>query len=340
MRSTGTKEKSHNRSRDDIIASIRKKEERGKRMAKKDRGKQLVCRVLFAIGMILIILISAILVVVLKIYKKGKAEELVVINNVKVYVGDREINIYGLNLEDEGEEDGNTTLPKRNWFEITDGMSKSERLDLYKNNAEKLIYPTNKFSNVLLEPLTEEEQSLWAKLYYMIEAGENIKRGDAESVKDYNILSAEEYWKLSQLCFQAYVILPQSEMCKQYARNAGDAARLVGMEEKVNIHQLTEYMGRAFGGYISLLCYRDSNYTIADTCYWISELFYQCYYHCKELTEEEKEHCVLMAYVFLFYGNEAAKNEDNVQHRKELDQNLHVMEENLTEYGYEVGTSK
>lgn len=339
MRSTGTGKKSHNRSRDDIIASIREKEERGKRMAKKDRGKQLVCRVLFAIGMILIILISVVTVVVLKIYKKGKAEEPVVINNVEVYVGDREISIYSLVLEDE--EDENTILPKKNWFAETAGMSKSERLDTYKNNAEKLVYPTNKYSNALPEPLTEDEEGIWTDLYYMIQGGEDIKRGDAESVKDYNILSAEEYWKLSQLCFEAYAILPQSEMCKQYARNAGDAMLMeLELEENMNLHQITEYMGRAYGGYISLLCYRDSNYTVADTCYWVSDLFYQCDCHCKKLNEEEKEHCVLMAYVFLLYGNEAAKNEDNVQHRKELDENLRIVEQRLTDYGYEVGTSE
>lgn len=332
MRIKSTRKKSHNRKQANINKSIQKRIERGKRMAKKDRGKQLVCRVLFIMGMILIVLI---LVATVIFYKKGKSDEPVAVNNGRVYIGNREKDIYSLNFEDEED----AVLPEMSWFKESTGMENSERLGLYMNNGGNLVYPVSKRNSDVPEQLSREELQYWSDIYIMIEAGEKKKRGDAENVKDYNVLTSEEYWELSLLCFQAYVILPQSEMCKQYARNAGDAM-LTGLEENMNIYQLMENMNRAYGGYISLLCYRDSNYTIGDTCYWISELFYQCYYHCNELNEEEKEHCVLMAYVFLFYGNEAAKNEDNVQHRKELNQNLQIVEEKLTEYGYEVETSK
>lgn len=254
-----------------------------------------------------------------------------------MFILEREIDINSLDFEN-GESE-KTMLPEMIWFEKTSEMNNDERLGFYMNNGKELIYPSSKWNSDVLLELSKEDQSRWAEIYSMIETGEEKKRGNAENVKDYCILSSEEYWENSQLCFQAYIILPQSEMCKQYARNAGDAL-ICGLDENVNLYQLTEYMDRAYGGYTGLFCYRDSNYTTADNCYWISEIFYQSYYHCSELSEEGKEHCVLMAYVFLFYGNEAAKNEDNVQHRKELEQNLCEVGKELKKYGYQTEISK
>lgn len=334
MRITSTGEKSHNRSRADIVKSIRRTKERGKRMAKRNRKQQIVCRCLLAMGMVLTILI----VVIIRITnKEGEMEELVEINNVNVYIGEREIDINSMNLEN-GESE-RAILPEMIWFERTSEMDNDERLSFYINKVHGLIYPLSKCSSVALMKLSEEERRRWTEIYKMIEVEEEKKRGNAETVKDYCILSSGEYWENSQLCFQAYIILPQSEMCKQYARNAGDAL-ICGLEENVNLYQLLEYMDRAYGGYTGLFCYRDSNYTTADNCYWISEIFYQSYCHCSELSEDEKEHCLLMAYVFLFYGNEVAKNEDNVQHRKEVEQNLCEVDKELKGYGYQVDISK
>lgn len=329
MRITSRREKSHNRSRANVEKSIRRKKERGKRMAKRNRQQQIVCRCLLTTGMALTILI----VVIIRITnKEGEIEEIVEINNVNVYIGEREVDINSLNVQNEESE--NMILPEMIWFDKTYEMNNGERLSFYMNNGNRLIYPQSKWNSAELAQLSEEEQGRWTEIYSMIEIGEEKKRGNAENVKDYRILSSEEYWENSQLCFQAYIILPQSEMCKQYARNAGDAL-ICGLEENENLYQLIEYMDRAYGGYTGLFCYRDSNYTTADNCYWISEIYYQSYYHCSELSEEEKEHCVLMAYVFLFYGNEAAENEDNVQHRKELEQNLCEVEKELKRYGYQ-----
>lgn len=333
MRIKSEGEKSHNRSRADIVKSIRRKEKRGKRMARRNRKQQMVCRCLLAIGMVLTILI----VVIIRVTNKEEIGELVEINNVNVYIGEREIDINSLNFENVESE--KVILPEMIWFERTSEMNNGERLSFYMNNGNELIYPQSKCNSVTLEQLSEEEQRRWTEIYSRIEAGEEEKRGNAENVKDYRILSSEEYWENSQLCFQAYIILPQSEMCKQYARNAGDAL-FCGLAENVNLYQLIKYMDRAYGGYTGLFCYRDSNYTTADNCYWISEIYYQSYYHCSELSEEEREHCVLMAYVFLFYGNEAAENEDNVQHSKELEMNLCEVERELKQYGYQTESSK
>lgn len=334
MRIISISKKSHNRSRADIVKSIRRKIERGKRLTKRNRKKQIAYRCLLALVMVLIILIVVIISVV---DKKEEIEELFEINNVNVYIGEREIDINSVNFE-KGESD-RLILPEMIWFESTSEMNKCERLLWYLDKGNEIIYSLSKCNSVALVELSEEEQSQWTEIYKMIEAKEEIKRGNAENVKDYRILSSEEYWENSQLCFQAYIILPQSEMCKQYARNAGDAL-ICGLEENVNLYQLIEYMDRAYGGYTGLFCYRDSNYTTADNCYWVSEIFYQSYYHCSELTEEQKEHCILMAYVFLFYGNRVAKNEDNVQHRKELEQNLYEVDKELKGYGYQMEGSK
>lgn len=87
MRITSTREKSHNRSRDDILKSIRRKKERGRRMTKRNRKKQIVFRCFLAMGMILTILM---VVIIRIINKEGEIEKLVEINNVNVYIGERD----------------------------------------------------------------------------------------------------------------------------------------------------------------------------------------------------------------------------------------------------------
>lgn len=229
------------------------------------------------------------------------------------YIGEREIDIKELSNVEEKEE----KLPESDLYEETKDMDEQGRFKHYKDAVESIIYPENMRSSSVIEEKSEEDIEQWNDLYVIIDAKES-KKGDAEDVKELTILSSKEYRDIYILCYKAYRILPQGDMATRYGRNAGDALK-TGFEEGDSYSQLVTDFNFSNEGYVTSFHYRDCSQKLADGCYWAGNNFYQFLYNYPGLEDRDKEHCVLMAYCYSFFGYKAS-GEEGVQHRNDLKQ--------------------
>ena len=274
--------------------------------------KQIKTIVLIVIMFILIIIAAIyVYIYVIKSVEKGYDEQIGRCENGE-YVGEREIDIKELSRAEMKEEE----LPEFNLYEETKEMNVQDRFKFYKDTLSNTIHPVNVRSSDVLKGLLEDDQKQWNALWHDIELEEE-KKGNTENVAELNKLSSKEYWDIYELCYQAYCVLPQADMATRYGRNAGDALR-TELEGAANYSQLIVYINSSYEAYVTSFHYRDCEQKLADGCFWIGDDFYQFLYHYAGLTEEQKEHCALMAYLYSFFGDEVS-DEDEVQHRNDLE---------------------
>lgn len=314
---SNNQKKSHNVGKADESADRRKGTADRKRMTYEERSAQVdrQIRIIVLCGIIAVVFIAA-AVAGYNLYHRqagkntpydeetGTCEE-------GYYIGTREVEVESLYFEETAED----TLPEYSLYEETLGMDREGRFAAYNNAVKGIIYPTVVKSSDVLEGLSEEKQKEWNDAYRVIEAEES-KKGEAESVADLDTLSSVEYWEIYLLCYDEYGILPQGDMAARFARNAGDAL-ITGLMEGVGDTLLRTYLNGAFEGYATTFHYRDCEQKKADGCYWMGDSFYQYMYRYSGLTEEEKEHCALMAYFSSAYGHNVS-GEEGVQHRNDL----------------------
>ena len=260
------------------------------------------------------------------------------------YVGEREIDVREMDKRqnDKGRSGGTETeerkLPEYSLYEETEGISAEERFKHYGDAVKNIIYPVEKRSSSVLESLPGDKQKQWNDLIEQIEAEES-KKGESENVAELNVLSPAEYRDISELCYQQYFNLPQGDMATRYGRNAGDALK-EGLKKGDDSAQLVEDFYISNEGYVTSFHYRDCEQRLADGCYWTGENYYQFLYHYSQATEQEKEHCALMAYFYSFYGCKASEAE-GVQHKNDLKEMQEDTRRTLTEdFDYPVALFK
>ena len=232
-----------------------------------------------------------------------------------VYVGEREINIMQIMNEDEKEQ-----LPMFTWHLDVIDKTMEVKKEQYRTKVMEVVDRKDVRESALEETLSPEDKVTWYELFVQIQEEEEKKENTTTDVRDNNTLTENEYWQNCCKRQKAYFLLPQSSMLGQYARNAADTltVSLRGGGTEENRENDLVYGQTAVEGYIGLFGYVDSSHTKADICYWLADIYVQYWTHAEYLTEEEKEHCALMAYTFSEIGIEFAKEEQGVQHTHEL----------------------
>lgn len=322
------KKKSHNIGK----TGRHKNSVRRKCMTPEERSAQVDRQITLIILLVILVIIVVIAVIVVRksmMKEKEHDEQSGKCENGE-YIGEREVEIRELiNMEVKKEK-----LPEFSLYDNTKEMDIQNRFDFYKGEVKSIVYPENMRSSNILKDLTTDELAQWSSLNKDIERMES-KKGNSENVAELEGLCADEYRGISEGCYQLYCICSQGNMATRYGRNAGDALK-IGLEKKDDYTQLIADWNRSDEGYVTSFHYRDCEQKRADGCYWLGNNYYQFLYHYSGLTEQEKEHCALMAYFYSFYGFEIS-GEEGVQHRNDLKEMKEETERILIEeYNYPV----
>lgn len=312
----------------------KKKTHKGtKRIRKKKRRVFSTKKRIFCTGVIIALIIAAV-ILILVITGNRRERQIGTIENGAYYQEDREIGI------DELFDSAESTIPCFGWYEETDGYTWEQKRNYYSQKAEDQIYRDDVRMSEKEEGLGTEDRERWNSLIRQIDQ-EEAKKGDNENVADNKVLTSGEYWYNSSLRFKAYIILPQSEMVKQTARNAADALTVLLTKEcsqEEGRDDALKYGQRAYSQYVCLFGFGDLKLykiAISDVCYWIADIFIQYLAHAQFLSDMEREHCAWMAYTYSGKGLQAADKESEVQHRYDLEEvNRQAEEILLHEFGY------
>ncbi len=276
-----------------------------KGLTKRGRTVQIIVRGSIVLGMILFFAFKGGLI---QKWRTGVQKE-------DVYVGEREIDIMQIMNKDE-----KIKLPMFAWHLDVTEKTMEVKKEQYRTNVMEVVDRKDVRESASEEMLSSEDKVIWNELFVQIQKEEQKKENETTDVRDNITLTENEYWQNCCKRQAAYFLLPQSGMLGQYSRNAADALtvslRKGGTEE--NRESDLVYGQTAVEGYIGLFGYVDCSHTKADICYWLADIYVQYWTHAEYLTEEEIEHCALMAYTFSEIGIEFAKEEQGVQHTHEL----------------------